>query len=238
MALRIDALVIDAHDPAAMADFWGAVLGREPVADPRGGVRLPGDDDVALAVRFQPGAAPKVAANRTHLDITSTSLQHQQALVDLALVHGGRHIDIGQGPDEDHVVLADVEDNELCVIEPGNGFLSGTGRIGAVNCDGTRDVGVFWSKALGWPLIWDQDEETAIQSPRGGSKITWSGPPLEPKHGKERFHLDLVVEDTDLDSEVRRLETLGAHRVDIGQGDVPWVVMADADGNEFCVLGE
>jgi hypothetical protein len=51
---------------------------------------------------------------------------------------------------------------------------------------------------------------------------------------KNRWHLDLAPDDQD--AEVARLETMGARRVDIGQGDVPWVVMADVEGNEFCVL--
>ena len=55
------------------------------------------------------------------------------------------------------------------------------------------------------------------------------------KSAKNRLHLDLRPDDRD--AEVARLEALGAKRVDIGQGpDVTWVVMADPDGNEFCVL--
>ena len=61
------------------------------------------------------------------------------------------------------MVLADPEGNEFCVIEPGNNFLADTGFIGALSSDGTQEVGYFWSEALGWPLVWDQDEETAIQ---------------------------------------------------------------------------
>jgi hypothetical protein len=68
---------------------------------------------------------------------------------------------------------------------------------GAVNCDGSQEVGYFWSEALGWPLVWDQDQETAIQSPRGGSKIAWGGPPVRPKVGKNRLHFDLVPADGD-----------------------------------------
>ncbi|KNX37108.1 VOC family protein [Luteipulveratus halotolerans] len=236
MSLRRDAVVLDAHDPEKVATFWAAMLGRRRLDDARGGVLLPPTSQPGFAVRIVPGAAPKVAANRTHLDLTSATPQGQADLVATALAHGGKHIDIGQGPDAEHVVLADPEGNELCVIDPGNGFLADTGRIGAVNCDGTQRLGYFWSEALGWPLVWDQDEETAIQSALGGSKVTWSGPPLDPKHGKERLHLDVAPVDADQATEVARLETLGARRTDIGQGDVSWVVMVDPDGNEFCVL--
>ena len=100
-----------------------------------------------------------------------------------------------------------------------------------------REVGCFWSEALGWPLVWDQDEETAIRAPDGtGPFITW-GPPLAPKIGKNRLHLDIAPsDDVDQDAEVARLVALGATRIDIGQGEVDRVVMADPDDNEFCVL--
>jgi hypothetical protein len=149
---------------------------------------------------------------------------------------GARHVDIGQGRDEPHVVLADPEGNEFCVIEPDNSFLTGCGRLGSITCDGSRDVGYFWSAVLAWPLVWDQDEETAIRAPDGtGPFITW-GPPVPVKHAKNRLHLDVTPEDSDQREEVDRLVALGATRVDIGQGDVDWVVMADPGGNEFCVL--
>ena len=98
-----------------------------------------------------------------HFDLTSTSLEDQQETVARALGLGARHIDVGQLPEEEHVVLADPEGNEFCVIEPGNNFLADCGFIGALSSDGSREVGCFWSGALGWPLVWDQDEETAIR---------------------------------------------------------------------------
>jgi catechol 2,3-dioxygenase-like lactoylglutathione lyase family enzyme len=123
------------------------------------------------------------------------------------------------------------------VIEPGNSFLAGCGLVGAINCDGSQEAGYFWSAALGWPLVWDQDQETAIQPPRGGTKITWGGPPVAPKSGKGRLHFELVARaDGGPQTEVERLVSLGATPVDIGQEDVDRVVLADPDGNEFCVL--
>ena len=146
-------------------------------------------------------------------------------------------IDVGQTADDEHVVLADPEGNELCIIEPGNRFLATCGRLGSITCDGPPEVGRFWSAVLGWPLVWDQDEETAVRAPDGtGPFITW-GPRFPPKTSKNRLHLDIAPEaDTDQQAEVERLISLGAARIDIGQGDVSWVVMADPDGNELCVL--
>jgi hypothetical protein len=63
----------------------------------------------------------------------------------------------------------------------------------------------------------------------------WFEPAAAPKEGKNRVHLDLAG-GPDPTAEVERLLELGAARIDIGQGDVPWDVLADPEGNEFCVL--
>ena len=237
MTSHLHALSFDANDPAGLAHFWAGVLDRETTEDPYGGIALTPDDDTGLRLRFLPSQEKKTVPNQMHFDLTSTSLDDQRRVVARALELGGRHIDIGQLPDEKHVVLADPEGNEFCVIEPGNGFLAGCGFIGALASDGSQEVGYFWSRALGWPLVWDQDEETAIQSPHGGTKITWGGPPLAPKVGKYRLHFDLVPSaDSDQRSEIDRLVSLGATPVDIGQGAADWAVLVDPDGHEFCVL--
>jgi len=135
-------------------------------------------------------------------------------------------------------VLADPEGNEFCLIEPQNSFLAGCGRLGALSCDGSRAVGYFWSEALGWPLVWDQDEETAIRRPEGnGPFITWGGGPDLPKTGKNRLHLDIAAMDGgDQRAEVDRLVSLGATLRESQHGSAGWVVMLDPDGNEFCVF--
>ena len=226
MSARLVSLRIDADDPRRLADFWAGVLGGTPVDGERGDVRLRTDDDPGFDVRFAPTDRPKVERNLFHFDLTSTSLQDQQATVDRALALGATPLDVGQGPEDLHVVLADPEGNEFCVIEPGNRFLEGCGAIGALSGDGTEAVGRFWAEALGWPLVWDQDEETAVQSPDGGTKITWGGPPLMPWSPPTRVHLDLAGDDAD----VERLVALGATRLGDDQGDV---LLADPDGREF-----
>src|SRR3954468_18406997 len=238
MTCELFALSFDATDPERLGRFWAGVLGWETTGDrdPDGVALLP-SDDTGFGLRFLPSQDVKVGANRMHFDLTSTSAAEQQETVARALDLGGRHIDVGQLQEEGHVVLADPEGNEFCVIPPGNNFLADCGFIGALAGDGSQDVGYFWSDALGWPLVWDQDQETAVRSPHGGPKITWGGPPLMPKTGKNRLHLDLAPPvHGDQQAEVERLVSLGATRIDIGQGDVSWVVMADPDGNEFCVL--
>jgi predicted enzyme related to lactoylglutathione lyase len=236
MTSHILALCFDANDPRQLAPFWAGVLGREMADDSHDGIALLPGDDAGFRIRFQPTQEPKTGLNQMHLHLTSTSLEDQQRTVARALGAGARHIDVGQRPEEGHVVLADPEGNEFCVIEPGNTFLAGCGFLGELACDGSQEVGYFWSEALGWPLVWDQDQETAIQSPRGGTKIAWGGPPLRPKIRKNRLHFDLGPSDGDQQAEVDRLVSLGATRIDIGHGEVSRVVMADPDGHEFCLL--
>ncbi len=98
----------------------------------------------------------------------------------------------------------------------------------------------FWQAALGWRRTFERADEVVLEPP-AGSPEDGVVPDLlflrvpEDKAGKNRLHLDLRPQDRDL--EVARLEGLGARRVDVGQGDdVSWVVLADPDGNEFCVL--
>ncbi|UPK75597.1 VOC family protein [Nocardioidaceae bacterium SCSIO 66511] len=237
MSSNLVAFCFDANDPRRLAEFWSGMLGREVVDEANAVAVLPAGQANEFDICFLPTDVEKTTENYTHFDLTSATPEQQDETVAKALELGGRHIDVGQLPEEGHVVLADPEGNEFCVIEAGNNFLADTAFIGALSSDGTQAVGYFWSEALGWPLIWDQDEETGIQSLQGGSKITWGGPPVAPKHGKNRLHLDIApAAGSDQQAEVDRLISLGARRVDIGQGDVSWVVMADPDGNEFCVL--
>ena len=98
----------------------------------------------------------------------------------------------------------------------------------------------FWESALGWRRTYDEDDQVALEPPKG-SPEDGVAPDLlflrvpEEKAVKNRLHLDLRPKDQA--AEVARLEALGARRADVGQGpDVSWVVMADPDGNEFDVL--
>ena len=235
MTCQLHAVSFDANDPPRLARFWAGVLGWEMAGDPQDGVALLPGDDTGFRLRFLPSQEQKAGQNQMHFDLTSTSLEDQQQTVARSLGLGARHIDIGQSPDDAHVVLADPEGNEFCVIEPGNKFLAGCGFIGALACDGSQETGYFWSQALGWPLVWDQNQETAIRSPHGGPKITWGGPPLMPKTGKNRLHFDLAPPaGGDQQAEVGRLVSLGATRIGIGQAEVSW--LADPDGHEFRVL--
>ncbi|TDE88313.1 VOC family protein [Occultella glacieicola] len=236
MALRLRSVTFDAREPARVAAFWAAALGRD-VLDESGGPLLPGTE-TQVGLRFSPTTAEKVAPNRIHLHLTSDDPADQQGTVDRLLGLGARHLDVGQRPEEGHIVLADPEGNELCVIEPGNAFLAGCGFLGEIACEGTREVGLFWSEVLRWPLVWDRDSETAVQAPTGGTKVAWGGPPLTPQPWNHRQRFDLVVADGALAVEVERLIALGAHRVDDADGTggaVGAVELTDTDGNRFSI---
>ena len=100
----------------------------------------------------------------------------------------------------------------------------------------------FWAAALGWEVAADEDGVANVW-PRGFRYPDPAALPLvilavpEAKVGRNRVHLDLATESvTHQQAEVERLLGLGAARADIGQGEVPWIVLADPEGNEFCVL--
>ncbi len=226
MVSHLETVTFEVADAAAVATFWGGLLQRD-IVEEAGGARVPGDA-TQVGLRFVASPTHQIGQRRLHLHVTSTSVEDQQQTVESALRLGGRHIDVGQGPGVGFVVLADPGGNELCVIEPQNSFLAGTGRLGEVTCDGTREVGLFWRDALDWPLVWDEQGETAVQSPWGGTKISWGGPPVAPEHGRSRQRFELVTADPG--SEGDRLVSLGATRL---TELVDAIELADPDGNEF-----
>jgi catechol 2,3-dioxygenase-like lactoylglutathione lyase family enzyme len=235
MALQLWSVVFDAIDRVSLGRFWADAL-RWTYAEEEGYSRVTGGDGTLRRLEFVSVPHEKRLPNWMHFDLSSTSIENQRETVARLVDLGARPIDVGQGPDADHVVLADPEGNGFCVLEPGNNFVSYVGSLGSLTCDGSPAAGYFWRDVLGWPLVWDQDGETAIRAPEGGLLITFGGPPVE-QRGKNRLHIDVAAPpDGDQGAEVERLLDLGATHVDIGQGDVPWVVLADPDGNEFCVL--
>lgn len=105
-----------------------------------------------------------------------------------------------------------------------------------IDCTDLQLVATFWERALGYRRSFEDDGEVALEAPDGSTStdlLILRAP--DRKQVKNRLHLDLRPDDRD--AEVARLEALGATRQDIGQvGDESWVVMADPEGNEFCVL--
>ncbi|HYT81402.1 MAG TPA: VOC family protein [Actinomycetota bacterium] len=114
-----------------------------------------------------------------------------------------------------------------------------TSRLAVIVIDAIepRPVADFWAAVLGWRIV-EEEADIVSLAPEGGAApgIDVVRVP-ERKTLKNRLHLDLRADGSTQRQEVERLIALGARRVDVGQGpDVSWVVLADPEGNEFCVL--
>ncbi len=104
-----------------------------------------------------------------------------------------------------------------------------------VEASDTVELGRWWADALGWVVVEDDPSEFEIRpTPDGLPGLLFLRSP-QAKTTKNRLHLDFRPDDQE--AEVERLVAAGAVRVDIGQGEASWVVLADPEGNEFCVLG-
>jgi hypothetical protein len=104
-----------------------------------------------------------------------------------------------------------------------------------VDCRDPQLLAAFWSEVLGYETKMEDDVAFIEGPPGSGPTILFAVVP-EGKTVKNRLHMDVSPVDRGQEEEVARLEKLGATRVDVGQGKVSWVVMADPEGNEFCVL--
>jgi glyoxalase superfamily protein len=119
-----------------------------------------------------------------------------------------------------------------------------------VDCHDPGAQAAFWAAALGYHVVraeqgqveigpWEReppDLATQVRQAPTAPTLVFVAVP-EAKTVKNRLHLDLRPVDGSYGAEVERLIGLGARRADVGQGEVPWVVLADPEGNEFCVLG-
>jgi hypothetical protein len=117
----------------------------------------------------------------------------------------------------------------------------------AIDCADPNALARFWCSVLDYEVQDEDDAIVTIGSPMVAAgkhhlgpvppRLTFAHVP-EAKTVKNRLHLDLNPTDTEQDQEVRRLLELGARHADVGQGDASWVVLADPEGNEFCVLAD
>ena len=242
MAARLVQIAINARDNSAVGRFWAEALGWKVTGDEAGqtnvepeGVAYPDPATVCIDVLAVP--EPKTVKNRVHIDLATTSAAHQADLVAQLKELGATPADVGQG-DVPWTVLADPEGNEFCVLEPRPVYLD-TGPVAAVvvDCSDPRAMARFWGDAMDWALYEVTDDYAALRSAPGvGPYLEFLRTP-DVKTVKNRIHLDLApYPGDDQAAEVARLQALGATAADVGQGDVPWTVLADPEGNEFCVL--
>ena len=230
MSTHLAHVVVDAQDPAGLARFWAAALGWQLIVDEPDEVEIAGSpDDINLI--FVPVAAGRSAKSRLHLDLATGPSEDQATKIDRLIELGARRVDIGQGQTP-WAVLADPEGNEFCVLPP-KYYEADTGPVGAI-CITPEDpdaLAAFWAAATGWPLA-----ERGLHRGRGPHIVFGGGTPAA-KTAKNRLHIDIApAPGGSQDAEADRLGALGARRVDIGQTDVPWIVLSDPEGNELCIL--
>jgi hypothetical protein len=242
MAVRLVQVSVKAYDKSAVGRFWAEALGWEVTVDNPDETNLepPGltyPDPRAVYIDVLTVPEPKTVKNRVHLDLASTSADHQAELVTRLRTLGATPLDIGQG-DVPWTVLADPEGNEFCVLEPRPVYRD-TGPVAAVvvDCVDPRKLAGFWGEAMDWTVHTVTDDQAVLRSAQAvGPYLEFIRTP-DAKTGLNRIHLDLrPYPDDDHTAEADRLRALGATDLDIGQGDVPWTVFSDPEGNEFCLL--
>nr|WBO81836.1 VOC family protein [Streptomyces sp. SBE_14.2] len=242
MATRLVQINMKALDDSALGRFWAEALGwgidseapgvtnLEPV-----GFSYPDPSAVCIDLIARP--EPKTVKNRVHLDLATTSAAQQAELVERLKGLGATPVDIGQG-DVPFTVMADPEGNEFCVLEPREMYLD-TGPIATVvvDCADPREMARFWGAAMDWTVHVAADDHATLRSSKGvGPYLEFVRNP-DPKTVWNRVHLDVApYPGDDMAAEADRLRALGATDPGIDQSELHWTVLADPEGNEFCLL--
>lgn len=243
MALTIGWWTVDVDDAAALAPFYEELLGLERLfEDADEGIALvpPGGRTWGrgLLLYTDHGTGPKRTKNPAHLDLRPAD---QHAEVSRASRLGAVHVDVGQG-DVSWAVLADPAGNEFCILAADGSVPDGlVVEAWALDVADVERATRFWSELLGWEVAERESGYARLVDPTGeGVALDLLRTP-DVRDTKNRVHPDLIPSGAEDDPdarprEVQRALSLGATRADIGQGGVPWDVLADPDGNEFCIL--
>jgi predicted enzyme related to lactoylglutathione lyase len=240
MATRLVQITMKAKDDNALGGFWAKALGWAVSSEGPGVTNLEPEgfdypDPAAVCIDLIVSAEPKTVKNRVHLDLAATSPAHRAELVARLTGLGATPVDAGPG-DAGRTVLADPEGNEFCVLDA---LYEQTGPIASVvvDCADPRAMARFWGSAMDWSVHSVTDDEAVLRSAAGvGPYLRFVRVP-EPKTGWNRVHLDVrPYPGDDPQAEAARLRALGATAVDLGPDPVPWTVLADPEGNEFCLL--
>ena len=234
MSTVFEHVVVEAVDRDAQARWWADALGwRESYSDEEEVDIDAPDGSLRLAFVSVPHLPP--GPSRMHLDLASTDADHQRSLVSRLLAAGARRADIGQG-DVPWEVLADPAGMVFCVLEP-RPVYADVGAVAAVVLQAAdpESLAGFSSAATGWQR--SDTELVALRRPSGGPFLELYPVSSLASGSGHRLHLDVrPLPGCPQDDEVDRLRALGAAPLDVGQGDVPWVVLSDPEGNPFCVL--
>jgi Glyoxalase-like domain len=239
MTTQLWGVVIAALDPEAQARWWADALGWAASADEDADWVVTSAEPGIPQILFERVDDPKTSVkNRLHLDLASPSTDAQSRTVARLRDNGATDADVGHG-DTAWVVLADPEGNELCVLDPRDRYRAAPGLAAIVlDANDPERLAEFWAAATGWSVGNRGDYGVSLHRPGDGPPDLDIVRVPEPKTVKDRAHLDVHPPvDGDQAAEVARLIGLGATPADVGQGpDVSWVVLADSEGNEFCVL--
>jgi Glyoxalase-like domain len=227
-------VVVEALHPEAQARWWADALGWSESYRDEDEIDIDAPDG-SLRLAFLPVPQLPEAPGRLHLDLASRDADHQRSQVSRLLAAGARRADIGQR-DVPWQVLADPEGMLFCVLEP-RPVYADVGAVAAVVLQAAdpESLAGFWAAATGW-----QRSDTglvALRRPAAGPFLEFSPVRSLASGSGHRVHLDVRPLPGSLqDDEVARLRGLGAAPLDVGQRDVPWVVLSDPEGNPFCVL--
>jgi len=241
MATRLVQINMKARDHYALGAFWAAALGWEMSSEGPGVTNLEPQgfdypDPAAVCIDLVGYPDVKTVKNRVHVDLATDSAAHHAELVTRLMDLGATPADVGQG-DVPWTVLADPEGNEFCVLD-WRDPIRDTGPIATVvvDCADPRAMARFWGEATDWTVHKVTDHNAVLRSAKGvGPFLQFLRTP-DVKTGWNRVHLDVrPYPGDDVETEAARLRTLGATVVDLGP-DVPWTVLADPEGNEFCLL--
>ncbi len=248
MALRLVQVNFKARDDAALGRFWAQALGWGVSSEGPGVTNLEPvgfvyPDPAAVCIDLVAVPDPETVNYRGYLELATTSATHRTRLLgrleELGATVLNAAADAGR-PGPAATALADPEGNVFHVLEP-DPMYQDTGPIATVvvGCADPRAMAGFWDAAIDWTLHEVTDDYARLRSAQGvGPYLEFrrgSGP--RPNPSPTRIHLDVrPYRGDDQAAEVARLHALGAADVDLGQGEVSWAVLADPEGNEFCIL--
>ena len=105
-----------------------------------------------------------------------------------------------------------------------------------IDCRDAERLAEFWCAVLAYRIVGREGSDVEIAGDPGAPSILFEQIPHDVKLHKNRVHLDVNAVAVDQATELQRLLDLGATHIDIGQGTQTWVVLADPEGNEFCLL--
>lgn len=217
-------LVVDAADAAASATFWAARLGLrlEVFDDGEGDDAVLRGDDPGQTIWFTTVPEPKTVKNRVHLDVWEASLDPFDDLERLS-----------EPGEFSWTTFRDPEGNEFCVFDQDGA----TPAFKALEVDAVDHLAIstWWADVLGGRLTHhDGHAYSSVEDVPGcpGEGFDFAQVP-EPKTVKNRVHWDVRL---NAGTSVRDLQDRGAMLLRAPQDDEPWTVMADPEGNEFCVF--